>query len=123
MSAWIIAGLVACVIIIALIIILRCVFSNFIKEYGWWTAIIFLALVVVCKSSAPIADMLFRRREKKIIIAEAIKLYEGNKKAALRWLDRPNYGLGNISPNQAIKLGRGKEVLHIIGRLENGVFS
>ncbi|MEK7120084.1 MAG: MbcA/ParS/Xre antitoxin family protein, partial [Patescibacteria group bacterium] len=71
----------------------------------------------------PIADFISRRSYKKLIMVEAVELFEGNKKKALRWLNRPRHALGGITPMQAIKQGKGEEVRRLIGRLEHGVYS
>jgi putative toxin-antitoxin system antitoxin component (TIGR02293 family) len=58
-------------------------------------------------------------------IAQAsFDLFEGDSKAAIAWLRRPNRGLGGESPFRmsSTELG-GEEVLNLIGRLEYGVFS
>jgi len=49
-------------------------------------------------------------------------LYAGNEEVALK-LNRPNRALGHIIPNEAILSGRAKEVLNLIGRIEEGVCS
>ena len=67
--------------------------------------------------------ILDRRRQKRIIIAEAIDLFVGDKEKALMWLKRSSRALGGITPMQAIKQGKGEEVRRLIGRLEHGVYS
>ncbi|RYZ86845.1 MAG: DUF2384 domain-containing protein [Moraxellaceae bacterium] len=48
---------------------------------------------------------------------------EGDYEAALRWLQTPLKILENKSPLQHAKAIRSEDVLTLIGRLENGVFS
>jgi len=53
----------------------------------------------------------------------ATQLMEGDYEAALRWLQTPLKILENKSPLQHAKAIRSEDVLTLIGRLENGVFS
>jgi putative toxin-antitoxin system antitoxin component (TIGR02293 family) len=58
------------------------------------------------------------------IIDLAVELFDGNRPAALAWLDAPCLALGNYTPFQTTRTEVGaREVEHLIGRLEHGVFS
>ena len=60
----------------------------------------------------------------KKITELAIRLFEGNKAAALLWINSPHGVLGNKTPAELAKSQRGTiEVVNLIGRLEHGVFS
>ena len=82
-----------------------------------------IVLFLIFMPRPMIAGILDRRRQKKVIIAEAVELFEGDKEKALRWLNRPRRALGDMTPMQAIKQGKGEEVRRLIGRLEHGVHS
>ena len=78
-----------------------------------------------------------RKKEKKLSTAEsdrlvtlsrllvqAIELFEQNRPQAFRWFLQPNRALGNLSPLAMAATETGaREVEHLIGRLEHGVFS
>lgn len=78
-----------------------------------------------------------RKKEKKLsvyesdrlvtvtrLLTQAVELFEGNKAPALRWFVQPNRALGNFSPLEMAATETGaREVEHLIGRLEHGVFS
>ncbi len=78
-----------------------------------------------------------RKKEKKLSTAEsdrlvtlsrllvqAIELFEQNRPQAFRWFLQPNRALGNSSPLEMAATETGaREVEHLIGRLEHGVFS
>ena len=78
-----------------------------------------------------------RKKEKKLSMAEsdrlvtlsrllmqAIELFEQNRPQAFRWFLQPNRALGNLSPLAMAATETGaREVEHLIGRLEHGVFS
>ena len=54
----------------------------------------------------------------------AITLFEGNKAAALLWINSPHGVLDNKTPAELSKSQQGTlEVVNLIGRLEHGVFS
>ncbi|QIQ21770.1 type II RES/Xre toxin-antitoxin system antitoxin [Zophobihabitans entericus] len=54
----------------------------------------------------------------------AIDLFDGDKDAAIDWLNTPAIALGNRSPVELLATETGAlEVSNLIGRLEHGVFS
>ena len=54
----------------------------------------------------------------------AIELFEGNRKAAITWMNKRLPELSNTSPLEMSKTEPGAlEVERLIGRLEHGVFS
>jgi len=54
----------------------------------------------------------------------AVDLFEGDKSAALKWLQSPQPGLGGETPLRFASTEVGaREVENLIGRLEHGVFS
>lgn len=58
------------------------------------------------------------------IFASAIELFEGDYRAAGRWLSAPQRALGGVAPLTLAKTELGAlEVERLIGRLEHGVFS
>lgn len=58
------------------------------------------------------------------LLTQAVELFEGNKASALRWFVQPNRALGNLAPLDMAATETGaREVEHLIGRLEHGVFS
>jgi len=57
----------------------------------------------------------------QMIVQAATALFEGDKQSALAWLDEPALGLGGMTPNEAIALGREQAVLDLIGKVESGV--
>ncbi len=58
------------------------------------------------------------------IYASAVNLFEGDKEAAHQWLTSRVRGLNNAKPIDFAKTDYGaREVRHLIGRLEHGVFS
>ncbi|HEX6987121.1 MAG TPA: antitoxin Xre/MbcA/ParS toxin-binding domain-containing protein, partial [Planctomycetaceae bacterium] len=53
----------------------------------------------------------------------ALDLFEGDRDAAKRWLESPARALGGQTPLEAAETEIGaREVDHLIGRLEHGVF-
>ncbi len=58
------------------------------------------------------------------IVAQAIGLFEGDKKAAHLWLVSPREALGGSTPLELVRTEVGaREVERLIERLEDGVFS
>ncbi|MDQ3817986.1 MAG: DUF2384 domain-containing protein [Acidobacteriota bacterium] len=58
------------------------------------------------------------------VFARAIELFEGDDRAARRWLSSPQRALGGSTPLSLAKTEFGAlEVQRLIGRLEHGVFS
>ena len=58
------------------------------------------------------------------IFAKAIELFEGDHRAASRWLSTPQRALGGVVPLTLAKSELGAlEVERLIGRIEHGVFS
>ncbi|MCL2898987.1 type II RES/Xre toxin-antitoxin system antitoxin [Brenneria tiliae] len=58
------------------------------------------------------------------VMDAAVRLFDGNKEDAYRWLSLPVKGLGHVAPMSLISTESGAlEVLDLIGRLEHGVFS
>ena len=58
------------------------------------------------------------------ISGKALKLFEGDSRAAERWLSFPKVALGRAVPSELAKTEAGvREVEALIGRLEHGVFS
>ena len=56
------------------------------------------------------------------IFGLAVGLFEGNVDAAKAWFERPQRGLGNVSPATAVRTDIGaREIERLIGRLEHGV--
>ncbi|QOV89889.1 type II RES/Xre toxin-antitoxin system antitoxin [Humisphaera borealis] len=58
------------------------------------------------------------------LMAAADALHEGDAEAARRWMESPKSALGGSSPLKFAQTEVGaREVEHLIGRLEHGVFS
>jgi putative toxin-antitoxin system antitoxin component (TIGR02293 family) len=58
------------------------------------------------------------------VFGEAIELFDGDREAALRWMNKPLAAFGAVSPLALSKTEPGAlEVERLIGRLEHGVFS
>ena len=58
------------------------------------------------------------------VFARAIELFEGDDRAARRWLSAPQRALGGAVPLTLAKTEVGaREVERLVGRLEHGVFS
>jgi putative toxin-antitoxin system antitoxin component (TIGR02293 family) len=58
------------------------------------------------------------------IFGEALELFDGDLAAAKAWLSTPQPALGGATPLAMARTGVGaREVEHLIGRLEHGVFS
>jgi putative toxin-antitoxin system antitoxin component (TIGR02293 family) len=58
------------------------------------------------------------------ILALAVELFEGDVKAAKKWLQTPQRALGGAVPLEFASTEAGaKEVENLIGRLEHGVFT
>ena len=58
------------------------------------------------------------------VFGRALELFEGNSRAAERWLSSPKAGLGGAVLSELAKTEAGAgEVEALIGRLEHGVFS
>ena len=58
------------------------------------------------------------------LFGAATELFEGDVEAARRWLQTPKRALGNITPLEMAQTEVGaREVEHLMGRLEHGVFS
>ena len=58
------------------------------------------------------------------IVARALELFEGDREAAKRWLSEPQKALGGAVPLVTARTDVGaREVEHVIGRLEHGVFT
>ena len=58
------------------------------------------------------------------VLGKALELFEGDSRAAERWLSSPKAGLGGAVPSELAKTEAGaREVEALIGRLEHGVFS
>lgn len=58
------------------------------------------------------------------LLSQALALFEGQKASAWRWFTQPNRALGNLTPLEMAATETGaREVEHLIGRLEHGVFS
>ena len=56
------------------------------------------------------------------LFAQAIALFEGDREAARRWLERPNRALGGETPLVVARTEIGaREVEQLVGRLEHGV--
>lgn len=56
------------------------------------------------------------------IFGLAVGLFEGNVDSAKAWFERPQRGLGNVSPATAVRTDIGaREIERLIGRLEHGV--
>lgn len=67
------------------------------------------------------SDRLYRYAE---IFSQTLNLFEGDVFAACEWLKSPVVGLGNRRPIDMVSTTAESEgVLHLIGRLEHGVFS
>jgi putative toxin-antitoxin system antitoxin component (TIGR02293 family) len=62
------------------------------------------------------------KKTKTEIFAAATKLFDGDEKAARRWLTSPVYGLNGARPIDVAKSAAGAiEVRDLIGRLEDGI--
>lgn len=58
------------------------------------------------------------------VYGKAIELFEGDRDAAIQWLQTPSKALGGATPQNMSQTEPGVlEVEHLIGRLEHGVFS
>lgn len=58
------------------------------------------------------------------VMDRAVEMFEGDKSAALKWLNEPVRGLGWKKPADLLSSEAGAfEVLKLINRLEHGVFS
>ena len=58
------------------------------------------------------------------VLGKALKMFEGDSRAAERWLSSPRRALGGATPLELAKTEAGaREVEALIGRLEHGVFS
>lgn len=56
------------------------------------------------------------------MIDASIRLYEGNKEAAMEWINQPVRGLGNQAPVDMTQTSfESDAVLELIGRLEQGI--
>jgi len=67
-----------------------------------------------------------RKREDKSteVMNEALRLFEGDREAALLWLNRPAKALGEVTPMSCLDTKAGADaVRELIGRLEYGVIS
>jgi putative toxin-antitoxin system antitoxin component (TIGR02293 family) len=57
------------------------------------------------------------------VLAETIKLFNSDEKAAVKWLETPSVALANVRPVDMLSSDKEIEVLfNFIGQLENGVF-
>lgn len=69
--------------------------------------------------SANESDRFFRVAR---IFGLAVGLFEGDIDAAKSWFERPQRGLGNVSPSTAVRTDIGaREIERLIGRIEHGV--
>ncbi len=76
------------------------------------------------------AHLVFQITEKKIpkqrlahILAFATEVIE-NKDAAMKWLSRPQFGLGGAIPIEMLQTEEGaEEVENLLGRIQYGVYS
>lgn len=58
------------------------------------------------------------------VVEAAVELFEGDRAAAVHWLQSPRAALRGRTPLSMTRTEVGAtEVLHLIGRLEHGVFS
>ena len=58
------------------------------------------------------------------VFGKALEVFEGNSRAAERWLSSPRAGLDGVVPSELAETEAGAgEVEPLIGRLEHGVFS
>ncbi len=58
------------------------------------------------------------------IFGKALELFEGDSRAAERWLSSPKRALGGAVPSDLVQTEAGAhQVDTLIGRLEHGVFS
>ena len=58
------------------------------------------------------------------VFGRALKLFEGDSRAAERWLSSPKRALGGAVSSELAETEAGaREVEALIGRLEHGVFS
>ena len=58
------------------------------------------------------------------VFDRALELFEGDSRAAERWLSSPKAALGGAVPSELAKTEAGaREVEALIGRIEHGVFS
>ena len=58
------------------------------------------------------------------VFGKALELFEGDARAAERWLSSPRRALGGATPLELARTEDGAgEVEALIGRLEHGVFS
>ena len=58
------------------------------------------------------------------VFGRALELFEGDSRAAERWLSSPKRALGGAVPSELAETEAGaREVEALIGRIEHGVFS
>jgi len=58
------------------------------------------------------------------VVEAAVELFEGDRTSAIEWLRAPRAVLSDLTPLEMLRTEYGStEVLHLIGRLEHGVFS
>lgn len=58
------------------------------------------------------------------VMNEAARLFEGDRKAALLWLNQPAKALGGVTPMSCLDTKAGVDAVRdLIGRLEHGVIS
>ena len=72
-------------------------------------------------SAGPKRDRVYRIAD---CLADAIRLFEGDRNAARGWLMEPARALGGATPFEYLATEVGAtEVRRLIGRLEHGVYS
>jgi putative toxin-antitoxin system antitoxin component (TIGR02293 family) len=58
------------------------------------------------------------------LFGKALELFEGNREAATYWMHSPQPALGGKTPIDVAKTELGtREVEHLLGRVEHGVYS
>lgn len=58
------------------------------------------------------------------VMDEALRLFEGDREAALLWLNRPAKALGGVTPMSCLDTIAGADAVRdLIGRLEYGVIT
>lgn len=58
------------------------------------------------------------------VLGQAVRLFEGNKKAAIRWLEEPKAALGGQSPWDVARTGPGaRQVETLIQQLDQGLYA
>ncbi|MBK1872582.1 DUF2384 domain-containing protein [Marinobacter sp. 1-3A] len=68
------------------------------------------------------SDQMTTDELRSLAYTEAVELFEGDSKAADRWLSSPAHGLGGCAPGSLMKTKEGIEkVRTLIGQLERGV--